>query len=160
MARCRRQLSIHCGHSLTRTGASIIYRCMTEQSSTPPAALDKAERSVATVGVAAGFAALFSAAACCVLPIALAFAGIGAGGFVFIVPYHWPLTIAAGVAVAVGWTLYIRKRQLCISDATCAVQAPSRTTFLLLSAATAFVLLAVAWKELFEAPLQAWLLNL
>lgn len=133
---------------------------MTEQSSTSPTTLDRAERSLATVSVAAGFAALFSAAACCVLPIALAFAGIGAGGFVFIVPYHWPLTIAASIAVAVGWALYIWKRQLCISNASCAVEAPSRATFLLLSGATAFVLLSVAWKELFEAPLQAWLLNL
>lgn len=133
---------------------------MTEQSSISPTTLNRAERSVATVSVAAGFAALFSAAACCVLPIALALAGIGASGFVFIVPYHWPLTIAAGVAVAVGWALYIRKRQLCISSASCAVQAPSRATFLLLSGATAFVLLSVAWKEFFEAPLQAWLLTL
>lgn len=133
---------------------------MTESSSITPTTLDRAERSVASVSVAAGFAALFSAAACCVLPIALAFAGIGAGAFVFIVPYHWPLTIAAGVAVAVGWSLYIRKRQLCISGASCAVEAPSRATLLLLSAATAFVLLSAAWAEFFEAPLQAWLLSL
>ena len=133
---------------------------MTEQSPIAPTTLHRAERSIATVSVAAGFAALFSAAACCVLPIALALAGIGAGGFVFIVPYHWPLTIAAGVAVAVGWALYIRKRQLCIGNASCAVEAPSRATFLLLCGATAFVLLSVAWKEIFEAPLQAWLLTL
>lgn len=133
---------------------------MTEQSSSSPPAVDKAERSVATLSVAASFAALFSAAACCVLPIALALVGIGASGFVLIVPYHWPLTIAAGLAVALGWALHIRKWQLRTSDAIAAVDMPSRSSFRLLSAATAFILLSVAWKALFEAPLQAWLLSL
>ena len=34
-----------------------------------------------------------------------------------IVPFHWPLTIAAVAAVAVGWLLYGRKRRACAVDA-------------------------------------------
>lgn len=111
------------------------------------------------VGVATGFAAFFSAATCCVLPAALALVGLGAGGFAVVVPYHGPLTVASAVAVLFSWGLYIRNRRAC-SDAKCEVEAPSRTTFLLLSAATAFVLLSLAWKTFLEAPLQAWVLSL
>ena len=121
--------------------------------------LSGAERPVAAVSIAAGFAAFFSAAACCVIPAALALAGLGAGGFAFVVPYHWPLTIASGVAVAFGWMIYARKRHACAGDANCALEAPSRATLWLLSAATVFVLLSLAWKAFFEAPLQAWLLS-
>ena len=110
---------------------------------------------MAAVSVAAGFAAFFSAAACCVLPAALALAGVGAGGFAFVVPYHWPLTIVSGVVVALGWALYVRKLRTCTGDAV-----SSRATFLLLSAATAFIMLSVAWKAFFETPLQEWLLGL
>jgi mercuric ion transport protein len=132
---------------------------MAEQGS-PSLSLNGAERPVAAASVAAAFAAFFSAAACCVIPAALAIAGLGAGGFAFVVPYHWPLTLASGVAVAFGWMIYLRKRRACKGDANCAVEAPSQATLWLLSAATLFVLLSVAWKAFFEAPLQAWLLTL
>ncbi|MFP5328980.1 MAG: hypothetical protein ACLGHC_02425, partial [Alphaproteobacteria bacterium] len=152
--------SAHCGHSLDRIrDARQFAQNMAEQSSTASPAIDRTERPVAAIGMATSFAALFSAAACCVLPAALALAGMGAGGFAFVVPYHWPLTAASAIAVLIGWALYIRKRRAC-SDADCAVQAPSRATFLLLSAATIFVLLSMAWKAFFEAPLQEWLLSL
>ena len=133
---------------------------MTEKSLIPSVAFVGAERPVAAVSVAAGFTALFSAAACCVLPAALTLAGVGAGGFAFVVPYHRPLTIASGVAAAVGWALYFRRRRACASDPKCAVNAPSSATFLLLSAASLLILLSVAWKAFFEAPLQTWLLTL
>ncbi len=133
---------------------------MADPISTSRLALDGSERPVAAVGAAAGLAALFSAAACCVLPVAFALAGFGVGGLATFVPYHWPLTIASGVAVATGWALYFRKRRACSADANCAALPPTRATFLLLSFATAFVLLSAVWKAFFEAPLQAWLLTL
>jgi mercuric ion transport protein len=108
-----------------------------------------AGQPVAAVGAAAGFAALFSAAACCVLPAALALAGLGAGGLAAIVPWHWPLTIASALAVALGWALYLRKGGMRVSS-----------TFWLLAAASAFVALSAVWKLWFEAPLRDWLLSL
>ena len=109
---------------------------------------------MSTVG---GFAALFSAAACCVLPLAFAALGLGAGGLAAVVPYHWPLTIASALAVAVGWALYVRKRRACMRDGRCIVAPPTRATFILLCVATAFVALSTIWKTFFEAPLMAWL---
>ena len=132
---------------------------MTEQSSIRSSSFDGAERPAAVISMAAGLTAFFAAAACCVLPAALALIGLSAGGSAFVVPYHQPLTVAAGIAVVIGWALYLRKRRACASDASCA-DAPSRATFWLLGAASMFVILSVAWKAFFEAPLQAWLLGL
>src|SRR3546814_2551251 len=77
--------------------------------------LMRADRNVARRGVAASLAALFSAAACCVLPLALGAIGIGAGGLAVLVPLHWPLTLAAGAAVSIGWLLDVRRRRACSS---------------------------------------------
>lgn len=131
---------------------------MTDQEALARLPLTRSERPVAVVGAAAGFAALFSAAACCVLPVLFALAGFGAGGLAFVVPYHWPLTIAAAVAIAIGWALYARKRRSCARDSSCA--APARSTLVLLGLATAFLLLSAVWKALLEAPLRDWLLTL
>lgn len=114
-----------------------------------------AERGVATASTLGGLAALFSAAACCVLPLAFAALGIGAGSLAAVVPYHWSLTVAAGLAVAVGWALYIRRRRACTAGGSCAAR-PTRTTFILLCVATLFVALSAVWKTFFEAPLMAW----
>ena len=130
---------------------------MTVEILTRPDALAGSERGVAAVGTVGGFAALFSAAACCVLPLAFAAFGIGAGGLATVVPFHWPLTLAAALAVAVGWVLYVRKRRACMHDGNCAIAPPSRSTFVLLSVATALVALSAVWEALFEAPLMAWL---
>lgn len=115
------------------------------------------ERGVAAASTVGGLAALFSAAACCVLPLAFAALGLGAGGLAAVVPYHWPLTIASALAVAVGWALYVRKRRACMRDWSCTAAPPTRATFILLCVATAFVALSAIWKTLFEAPLMAWL---
>lgn len=102
-------------------------------------------------------AALFSAAACCVLPLAFAALGLGAGGLAAFVPYHWPLTIASAVAVAVGWALHLRKRRVIATDGSCTVAPPSRATVVMLSAATGLVALSAIWKGFLETPLTAWL---
>lgn len=108
------------------------------------------ERGVAAVGTVAGLSALVSSAACCVLPLALASAGIGAGTLAAVVPYRWPLTIAAAAAIAIGWALYLRQRRMCAAGADCA--RPARATLVLLCAASVMTALSASWK-LFEQPL-------
>lgn len=122
-----------------------------------PDALAASDRGVAAVGGVSGFGALFSAAACCVLPLILAALGLGTGWLSVFVPYHWPLTTGAALAVAVGWALYVRKRRACARDASCATAPPSRSTFVMLSLATLCVALSAIWKGVLEAPLTAWL---
>lgn len=111
------------------------------------------ETGVAAIGTAASLTALFSAAACCVLPLALAAAGIGAGGLSFLVPYHWPLTIGSAAAIAAGWFLYVRKRRACSQDAVCTSTSPTKATFVILSIATIFVILSALWPSFIEQPL-------
>lgn len=119
--------------------------------------LFRSGKGVAAIGTAGGFTALLSATACCVLPLAFAAVGLGAGGLAFLVPLHWPLTILASLAIAAGWFLYFRKRAACARDASCSVAAPSTMTLVMLSLATAFVLLSAVWSLWFEQPLMSWL---
>lgn len=129
---------------------------MADEVLAPPGVLDGAEKGAAAAGGVGGFAALFSAAACCVLPLVFAAVGLGSGGLAAFVPYHWPLTIASAVAVTVGWAFYLRKRRACMSGVSCTV-APSGRTTVVLSVATMFVAISAIWKPLLEAPLTAWL---
>lgn len=110
------------------------------------------DHRVAALGVAASFGAFFSAAACCVLPLALGAIGVGAGGLSAIVPLHWPLTIAAMVAVTAGWFIYVRKQRACARDGKCTMKAPSRATLLTLCVATVFVIVSAFWSFI-ETPL-------
>lgn len=113
------------------------------------------EGGVAALGVVASLSAILAAAACCVLPAALAVLGVGAGlssSLSMLVPFHWPLTIAAVAAVALGWVFYARRRTLCLADTTCKISAPTRATFILLCIATGFVALSAIWPRI-EAPL-------
>ena len=125
---------------------------MTDQSAPIAALTSGSERGVAAVGTVASLTALFSAAACCVLPLALAGIGIGAGGLAAFVPYRWPLTIAALVVVVAGWALYLRKRRACSTDANCAVSAPSSTTLAMLVGASVVVAMTALWGFI-EEPL-------
>lgn len=110
------------------------------------------ETGVAAAGTLASVTALFSAAACCVLPLVLAGMGIGAGGLAAFVPYRWPLTIVAGVIVAAGWMLYLRGRQASAAEASCAVSRPSGATFAMMCVATAMVTISALWGFI-EQPL-------
>lgn len=125
---------------------------MIDQQAAPLSRGDGTDRTMAGVGAAASFASLFSAAACCVLPAALAAIGIGAGGLGAVVPFRWPLTLAAAAAVAIGWILHLRKRRACAADGSCAAAPPARATFHLLLAATLVVALSSLWGFV-EAPL-------
>lgn len=110
------------------------------------------ERSVAAAGAITGFAALFSAAACCVLPLALGALGLGAGSLAAFVPLRWPLTIASIIAISAAWLFYLRQRRACAQHGSCRTSAPSRVTLFLLSAATVFTIASAGWGYL-EAPL-------
>ena len=111
-----------------------------------------AERGVAALGTLTSFGALFSAVACCILPLCLAAVGVGAGGLAMFVPFHWPLTIAAAVAVGVGWVLYARKRRACMADPACAAAPPSRSTLVMLSVGTVVIVISSLWRFI-EQPL-------
>ena len=126
---------------------------MTDDTLTRPATFEAPDREVAAVGTIAGAGALFSAAACCVLPLAFAALGVGAGGLAAVVPFHWPMTIAAAVAIAVGWLLYLKKRRACAADANCTTAPPTRATLVMLSLATLFVALSAVWPSYLEKPL-------
>lgn len=115
-----------------------------------------ADRGVAAVGTFASLGALFSAIACCVLPLCLAALGLGAGGLAFMVPFHWPLTIAAATAVAAGWLLHARKRRACAVDPACAAGPPRRSTLVMLCAATIMVVISTLWSFI-EQPLMRFL---
>ncbi|MGQ0660926.1 hypothetical protein [Sphingosinicella sp.] len=112
---------------------------------------------VAALGTLASFGALLSAAACCVLPLALGSIGLGASGLAAFVPYHWPLTIAAVLAVAAGWFLYIRKRRARAADTGCTVAPPTQATLLMLTLATIAVALSALWPGYIERPLMGLL---
>ncbi|HEY9553153.1 hypothetical protein [Allosphingosinicella sp.] len=124
---------------------------MTDQRMTLPPESMRADRNVARLGVAASLAALFSAAACCVLPLALGAIGIGAGGLAVLVPLHWPLTLAAGAAVSIGWLLDVRRRRAC-SSGGCASDAQDRAAVIMLSLATLVVAVSALWGYI-EQPL-------
>ena len=117
-----------------------------------PAATIEADKGAAALGTAASIGALFSAAACCVLPLGLAAAGLGAGGLAALVPFHWPLTIAAIIAIAAAWLLYLRKKRACSRDTDCTTSPPSRATLLMLCLSTLFVIVSASWSFI-EAPL-------
>ena len=111
-----------------------------------------ADEGVAAVGSVISLGALFSAAACCVLPLALGVLGLGAGGLAAVVPFHWPLTVAAMIAVAAGWLFYLRRRRACAADGDCSTAPPKRMTFAILCLATIFVTVSALWSFI-EAPL-------
>ena len=115
-----------------------------------------ADRGVAALGTMASIAALFSAAACCILPLGLAAIGVGSASLSSFVPVHWPLTIAAIVAVAAGWIVHLRKRQACARDFTCVTPPPTKSTLVLLCVATVFVTISACW-DFIEAPLMRML---
>lgn len=106
------------------------------------------EKGIAFGGIFASSVALISAAACCVLPLVFVSLGIGASVLSFLVPYHWPLTIVAGMAIAAGWVLALRNWTR---------GAVARSSIVVLGLATLLLVLSVAWKTYFEAPLQIWL---
>ena len=110
------------------------------------------EQGLAALGAITGFGGVGAAAACCVLPVALASVGIGVSGLAALTMLHAPLSAIAVFAVVIGWFLYAKKRRACIADAECMRPAPA--TLPLLVIASALVALSAVWP-LIEAPLMS-----
>lgn len=106
------------------------------------------ETAVGWAAVAASVGAVFAWAACCVLPMSLALAGLGMGGVSWIAGQRTWITLAALGVIGVGWVLTWRRAQMCRTDAAC--RAPSRLGTGLLGAATVLALLALAWQSFVE----------
>lgn len=107
-----------------------------------------AETALSWAAIAAAAGAVFAWAACCVLPMSLALAGLGLGGLSLIAQQRDLITLAALVVIGMGWFLTWRRARRCRVDGACA--APSRVGIGLLGAATVLVLLALAWQPLVE----------
>jgi mercuric ion transport protein len=102
--------------------------------------------SWAAVAAAAG--AVFAWAACCVLPMSLALAGLGLGGLGWFAGQRTWITLAALAVIGVGWVVTWRRARTCRIDSSCG--APSRLGIGLLGAATLLVLVALIWQPIIE----------
>lgn len=107
-----------------------------------------AETALSWAAVAAAAGAVFAWAACCVLPMSLALAGLGLGGLSWIAGQRNAITLAALIAVGAGWLLTWRRARACRLDSGC--PAPSRLGIGLLGAATLLVVLALVWQPIVE----------
>ena len=113
------------------------------------------DSKLSAFGAFASFGAVLAAASCCVLPLALAALGVGAGmssSFAALMPLRWPLTLLSILGLTAGWWVYVQRRRACAADQSCSLTLPSRTTLALLTAGTALTFVALAWDRL-EAPL-------
>ncbi|WP_310107411.1 mercuric transporter MerT family protein [Sphingomonas sp. BE138] len=120
-----------------------------------PATPRRADAALSAIGALASFGAVFAAASCCVLPLALAALGMGAGlssTFATLMPLRWPLTALSLIGLAAGWWAYARRRRACAADRSCTVPLPSRATPIMLAIGSALTLIALIWDRL-EAPL-------
>lgn len=113
-----------------------------------------AEAALSWTAIAAAAGAVFAWAACCVLPMTLALAGLGMGGLSWIGGQRTWITLVAIIAVGAGWVLSWRRARSCRTDAACA--SPSPLVVGLLAAATVLVVLALAWQRFIEP----WALSL
>lgn len=106
------------------------------------------EAALSWAAVAAAAGAVFAWAACCVLPMSLALAGLGLSGLAWFAAQRTWITLAALAVIGVGWILTWRRARTCRVDSNCA--APSRLGTGLLGAATVLVLLALVWQPIIE----------
>lgn len=107
-----------------------------------------AETGLSWAAVAASAGAVFAWAACCVLPMSLALAGVGLGGLSWVAGQRTLITLAALALIGAGWAVNWRRARICRADSSCA--APSRLGISLLGAATILVLLALIWQPIIE----------
>lgn len=122
------------------------------RSAEPPRSHDA---TLSWAAVAAASSAVVAWAACCVLPMTLALAGLGLGGLGWMAGHRISITLMALALIGAGWALTWRRARLCRIDRPC--PAPTRLGIRLLSAATFLVLLALAWQPLIEPSLLALL---
>ncbi len=107
-----------------------------------------AETALSWAAIVASGGAVFAWAACCVLPMSLALAGLGLGGLGWFAGQRTWITLAALAVIGVGWVVTWRRARTCRTDSSCA--APSRLGIGLLSAATVLVLVALIWQPIIE----------
>lgn len=117
---------------------------------TPTAETRREGRSTAFgwAAIAASASAVLAWAACCVLPMSLALAGIGFSATAAIAQQRSWLTLAAALVLALGWWFTWRRARACRLNAGC--DAPSRLSVGLLTLATILLAIAVAWPSLIE----------
>lgn len=131
------------------------HRIIPHETLGAPASARRADAVLSAFGALASFGAVLAAASCCVLPLALAALGMGAGlssTFAALMPLRWPLTALSLVGLAAGWWAYWRRRRACVADRSCAVPLPSRAIPIVLAIGTALTVIAILWDRL-EAPL-------
>lgn len=120
---------------------------------------DPPVRGLATLSTALGLGAVTAAAACCVLPLALASIGVGAslaGGFAALAGVRTPLLVIGAAVLAVAWIMWWRRRGVaCASGDACATPARSRGPLVLLIFSTVLVGLAGVFPTL-EPTLMKW----
>lgn len=120
-----------------------------------PASSRRADAGLTALGALASLGAVLAAAACCVLPLALAALGAGAGlssTLAPLMPLRWPLTVISILGLAAGWWAYARRRRACATDRSCTLPLPSATTPIVLAIGTTLTVIALLWDRL-EAPL-------
>jgi mercuric ion transport protein len=113
-----------------------------------PSLSDRRDRILGWSALGGSAIAVFAWAACCVLPIALSFAGVSLAGMTLVAGQRTWLTLAAVVVLGVGWWSVWRRRRACEADAGC--RPPARLTLVLLTAATCLAGLALVWQPLVE----------
>lgn len=129
----------------------------------PPAAAEPPETAVKTggylaaAGLATGLGAVV-ASSCCVLPVALAGLGAGAGVFAALealAPLRWPLIALSMLAVAFAWWAYLCRRSIaCAADGACAPRPRRSAVAIVLGLATLLLATAVAWEAVEPALLR------
>ncbi|SEM04927.1 mercuric ion transport protein [Sphingomonas palmae] len=120
-----------------------------------PKTSNHADTGLSTLGALAGVGAVLAAASCCVLPLAFAALGVGAGlssTFTALLPLRWPLTALSIIGLAAGWWYYTRRWRACTADRSCTTPLPSRMTPIVLAIGSALTLIALVWDHV-EAPL-------
>jgi mercuric ion transport protein len=104
-------------------------------------------------GAAGGLGAILGSS-CCVVPLALAGLGAGAGltgALGFLAAVKIPVLIAAVLMLGIAWWSWLRQRvRVRCEQAACAAQARSSRSAIVLILGTTLVLLAAAWAPLIE----------
>jgi mercuric ion transport protein len=107
-----------------------------------------AETALTWAALATAAGAVFAWAACCILPMSLALAGLGLGGLGWVAGQRSWITILAIAAIGAGWVMTWRRARTCRTDGSCA--APSKLQVSLLGAATLLLGLALIWRPIIE----------
>lgn len=106
-------------------------------------------------------AGALAASSCCALPLALSLAGFGGawiGGLSGLVFYRPWFMVAAGLALAAGWTVALRRNRAgCTAEHLCARPARNWLTFGALGLSTLLVGVAAAWDWIEPAVMTALL---